>query len=769
MQWLWPALVAGVALGVVLGDALRGSGSVSAPLWPWVVAAAFVGASWWWGLRSSRRSPWVILGACGVALGLGAHLSAADPALGAPAGWGRDAEAWSELEGVVEEGSRARLGGGWSAVVRADQCDGRPCSARLLLSAAEGAPVVGGDRVWAGGRAWRPREREARWLPDMWRWSARLRLAGGLSAEEPVVRLEGSATARGALDRWRQGREAWIEGALGQERAALVLAILTGTKGFISPERRAPIDEAGLSHLLAISGLHLSLLGGLVIAAVDRLGGRRARWASSAGGLAVVGVFAALVGWPVSAQRSFVMLVGWRVASALDRRGAMSTGIAVAAAVILLGDTTHALFDPGFQLSVSALAGLGAIFEGEEREASGALGWAVGTAKASVVCSAACAPWLMWHFGRLPLLGVGLNVPAIPLMMLSLISGLGALVFSAIPGLEGVAEGLLWVCWAGMWGIEAMAVEMPMSGIEVGLWPGPALVAVLIVAGALAARGKGRAALACLSAGVLAVGLWGGPSGPEVRFLPVGQGDSILLRDGRGAAVLVDAGGRGLEGQDAGEEVVRPGLLRLGVRRLDGVVISHADLDHIGGVASVVRRFRPRWIWWSAPDGRNALEAEVLEAARLVGARVMEPPARAQVGAMVFRRLDRGGGASRNDRSVVMEVEVEGLRVLLTGDIEAEGERLALPRVRPVHALKVAHHGSKTSSSLEFLRRARAPVAVIQAGAGNRFGHPVPEVVDRLRANGALVLDTIRCGGVVLRPEGGRLLVRAELDCGPAP
>ena len=204
---------------------------------------------------------------------------------------------------------------------------------------------------------------------------------------------------------------------------------------------------------------------------------------------------------------------------------------------------------------------------------------------------------------------------------------------------------------------------------------------------------------------------------------------------------------------------------------MDVVVVSHGDADHIGGLPAVVRRFRPREVWWQDPEPGVPMQAALLEAAQEVGAEVIEPPWRAVVGGVGLRRVDPGGegleaGLTRNERSVVYDVEVEGLRVLLTGDVEVLGEWRSLSRVRRVHVLKVAHHGSRTSSSAELLARVKPVVAVIQSGRGNRFGHPHAEVVARLAGSvSGGIFDTARCGEVVVRPVSGRLVVEVAQLC----
>ena len=382
----------------------------------------------------------------------------------------------------------------------------------------------------------------------------------------------------------------------------------------------------------------------------------------------------------------------------------------------------------------------------------------------SMVSNVGCLPWMVLWFGRVPLFGVALNVAAVPLVsFVALPAGLLAMCagWPLVYALRLAATVMGWV--EGSAAVASRALGS-WAGLGLGLsWP-PGLLAGLAVGAVAAWSGRRRGALLAVGAGALVAGLVtpGGP--PEVRLLPVGQGDAILVRDGAGRSLLVDAGGSATGDFDPGERVVRPALRRLGVRRLDVVLVSHGDVDHIGGLPVVIREFAPREVWWSGPRGGGAAERRVLEAAREVGAVVREPPARAALGGVALRRLDPvdrygfGRWMERNERSAVYEATMPGgARVLLTGDVERLGEWRLLGALRPVHVLKAAHHGSRTSSTAAMLRRAAAPLVVIQAGRGNRFGHPHPDVVRRYEAMGSRVISTVACGEVVLgfRRAGG--------------
>ena len=746
MEWIIASVVSGIVSGIVGAEFVRNPLVADAPLWPWVACTcvAVIAGGW---LGRHHPWPWLILAGCSV--GFGAHLSAPVPT----APWADAEEA--EFDGLIIDGARPRPQG-WSCEVAASSCSGRPCDITLRLRGS-GTPPAAGSRVRARGRfnSWRPAD--ASYLVDGQRLAQARGLAGSVTVETLFVR-----PSPGWLDRWRVAREADARDALGDEDAAMVLAIVTGSRGLASRTRRAPINEAGLGHLLAISGLHLVTVGGLMmwlLGVLGRLAPRRARtplwralhWLIP---LAVVVAYAAVCGWPVSAQRAAAMFVVWRLGALVHRPVSAAPAIAAAVAVGIANQGTAAVFDPGLQLSVAAVAGivlgLGGLSDPR---------WAVRFIRVpllvTLASTAATAPLTLLHFGRLPLLGGLLNLVAVPLVQ-----------FIALPvGLAGfvlprpLGDPLLWVSAQSLGAIEWLALRCPLSGTAAGLSSPGWLAAGLALAAALALLKRPRSALAVVFAASL---LATAPASPGVIFVPVGQGDAIAVMGEEGAAILMDAGGDA--DRDVGSGVVVPALARAGAR-LEVIVVSHPDADHVGGLASVVRSLGPLEVW-VATDQRAAPElTELLAAVAETRSTLREPPSRARVGDILLRRVDGGVEGSDNDRSVVYEAEVDGLRVLLTGDVERAGEAAAARATRPVHVFKVAHHGSRTSSTTPLLRAAHPQIGVITSGRDNRFGHPHPAALLRLRREGIRSWNTADCGHMEARARDGRLVLRSFRPC----
>jgi competence protein ComEC len=259
---------------------------------------------------------------------------------------------------------------------------------------------------------------------------------------------------------------------------------------------------------------------------------------------------------------------------------------------------------------------------------------------------------------------------------------------------------------------------------------------------------------------------------PELRatFLDVGQGDATLLQLPGARAMLVDTGGLPGTAFDIGERVVVPAALALGVRRLDVLVVTHGDPDHIGGAPSLLRALRPREIWEGVPVPPHPELARLRELATRQGGgwRRVVPGDRLAFGPVEIVALhppppDWERQRVRNDDSIVLDVRYGDVSILLPGDIGAGVERALAASLEPaaVRILKAAHHGSAGSTSGEWLAAARPAAVVFSSGRGNRYGHPSPVVLARVRRTGAAVFRTDEDGAIEVRTDGRAVRIEA--------
>jgi competence protein ComEC len=243
----------------------------------------------------------------------------------------------------------------------------------------------------------------------------------------------------------------------------------------------------------------------------------------------------------------------------------------------------------------------------------------------------------------------------------------------------------------------------------------------------------------------------------------VGQGEAMLLESG-GSQLQIDAGGApfGSGSFDIGSRVVAPALWARGITTLDALLVTHGDPDHMGGAAALLEAFHPRRLWEGIVVPRHEPSRSLRERATAgsadpqlrragesfrwgeVHVRVLHPP-----------EPDWERPRIRNDDSVVLEISCGEVAMLLTGDVSGEVERGLIEQLTPaaIRILKVGHHGSRTSSSSLLLESWRPQVALVSAGRGNTFGHPAPEVIERLKSIGAEIYRTDRHGQITLESD----------------
>lgn len=693
-----------------------------------------------------------------------------------------DARAWSALAAAGETRPI-------QATIEVDAVrDGRDdrWSARGTLSRCP-RPCDGGSVAWSGrGRA-RPEPGER------WRVSGRLvpdrpRVVPG--SRFPPAGL-GPGSRRGFLEDVRllapAGERAPLlstaEEHLRSRIAArfdapldgLVVALLLGDRRGLEGELVDAFAATGTLHLLAVSGLHVGFLAGLL---AFGLGGLRDRPRLRAGAivLPLVG-YAALVGARPSVVRATTMvaLVLW--ARAGERR--VSTWqVLGAAAVGLLAWRPRDLFGLGWVLSFGSVAGLLAF--------GGPVGrWIAGLPSDSVVArparllasglaatTAATAGTLGVQaaaFGWTAPVGFALNPVAVPLAGLGVPLAWLAMLADAT-GVEAAAGPLSAATEWLLGGLAALALAISSRS---GVWvPGPSGWAAVAVSGLVAAALllRRRPAAAGMVAGVaLAVAIAARPPEPpgwRVVWLDVGQGDAIVVSFPDGTAWLVDAGPADPYG-DAGRRVVVPYLRRAGIRELDRLVITHPDLDHVGGARSVVRGVRVARLsstgpvsdaraWLSLLAARGASGEPVVDVLR-AGERLAAGGVSIDVLHPGPEWVPRDPYASRipeNEGSIVLLMSWRRCRLLLTGDLGRPGEAHLVEELGDsleAGLLHVGHHGSRHSSTAGFLARVRPLDAVVSAGSRNRFGHPHPDALGRLAAVGARVHRTDRRGTVTAR------------------
>ena len=620
------------------------------------------------------------------------------------------------------------------------------------------------------------------------RVATRLRTATGEAAAGATVHVRGSARREGTriaftdaqvrlikpaglLARWRTNAGETIDSLYG-ERAPLARALLIADEQDISREVRTQFADAGIIHMLSVSGLHVAVLaeGVVLFAMLTGASTRRAELVATV----TIAAFVLFVGAPAPAVRSAAMYASVVASRRFQRPTSPWALLALGAALPLI--QPRVITEIGYHLSVAGMAGLIASGKLSRRLPVDRIPeWGRRLTRetiATIIASLVTAPIVAWHFGRVSLAAPVTNLAAAPLFGLAQPILFLTLVLAPIRALASVLADGTGVLLLGIEKVGAIGAALPASALDV---QPTALTALLLAAssGALltacASRYWGTPALVCVCA--ISGALWWPLLRPpgnrlEVHVIDVGQGDAIALRTPRWRWILVDAGDQWRE-TDVGERIVAPYLRRRG-GSIAAFILSHPHADHIGGAASILRRLPVGFVWDGGYPQPSSVYDEVLSEARNRGvtwrsARVGNP---IEIDGVTLTVLspdseEIANAPDANAASVVVMAEFRGARVLLTGDAEREVEARLVQRFGShlrADVLKVGHHGSATSTTRPMIDAVQPRVAVVSVGAGNRYGHPSPDVLRALQTRGTHVLRTDDVGSVVVSIDGGPAL-----------
>lgn len=535
--------------------------------------------------------------------------------------------------------------------------------------------------------------------------------------------------------------------------AGFIKALTIGVRDDISAAQWQVLNATGTSHLMAISGLHISLVAGLVFWMVGRVWsslGRLAEWLPAPRAAAVAAIFAALLyallaGFGIPARRALVMVSVLMLAILFDRAASFAQVICLAALCTLVLDPLSVL-SAGWWLSFLAvliIAWLACGRYGREGRGRRRL-------LTQLALAACMAPVLLLFFQQASLLAPLANLLAVPLVGLFVVplALLGSLLFS-VAGSAGV-----WLLGVAAWVLELGWPSLQwLAGTGFAAWTRhqPPIWSLPLALGGLALLFMPRGIPGRWLGGVLLLPmLLVRPPAPLpgeawISLLDVGQGLAAVVQTARHTLVY-DTGPRFSPAFDAGQAVLIPFLRHQGITRLDTLVVSHGDNDHIGGVASLLAVYPPHVTFTSVP---KQLPAGGATRCRLgqhwqwdgVGFTMLHPAA--------------DDAPAGNNASCVLRVEAaNGWRLLLPGDIERAAERrLVEDRYDrlPAQVLVAPHHGSATSSSPAFIAAVNPEVVIFPAAWLNRYRFPKREVVERYRAAGARVFDTGRRGALSVK------------------
>ncbi len=517
--------------------------------------------------------------------------------------------------------------------------------------------------------------------------------------------------------------------AMPEKEAGLMCGMMLGETGDIDENLSDLYKKTGIYHVIAISGLHITLLGGVLLKLFSRLG----RTAGMAAAMAVLGCYCILTGCSVSVVRAVIMFYIMLIGGFLYYDYDIVSAAALSACILLLYSPYY-LFDAGFQLSFSAVLAIGAV--GDIAAKFRKYGKVIEATGVNMAVDMVTKPISMFHFYYASPWGIVANFMLVPLMTFAV--GLGFII--ALSGFIslGVAKILSVPVVIILQSVEAWCeifVSLPYSYIITGR---PALI-ILFVYAALIIAGYNFAMLNRLkqlcTAGVIFVWICCTKyvcnefTAPSVTFLNVGQGDCAVGR-GDDYCFIVDGG--------SGGNILLPYLMYIGMDKVDAVFISHMDSDHINGILEILGKIHIGKIYLPSVYDKNENYDELIRLSKQYNINV---GIFSEGKSVVFSKTDRmdclypyGGTAfGDNNCSMVNKFVCENGSILFTGDIEYEAEDILCGYGTDLRAdvLKLAHHGSDTSNSQELLEQVK-PVLAIASAKKSVYGHPNEEVLERL-------------------------------------
>lgn len=559
-------------------------------------------------------------------------------------------------------------------------------------------------------------------------------------------------------------RSGFIE-RLPQERAGVLEGLLFGDKGSMDEELYAQFQHTGTAHVLTVSGLHM----GFAFALITRALGRRRDLKTCGFKAAMVLLYAALAGFSPSVVRACGMMLISIAASYLHMRYDVLCA-AAAVAVCTLTANPLMLFNTGFQMSYLAILTLVLVGGRLKKYCRGML-------MPSLCIQIGLSPYVAYSFNYFSFTAVIANVPIVFIAGVIVPLGILGVIVSVLPRFAA-ADAVFNMLSKSMDMLVNLMIRCNetayMDGDGFTYCTSPKIFTLVLFYGILffaVSEGafilwkrKRFRLIGAVAAGilVLSVTAWLCTASPldkaSLVFVDVGQGDCLHVRTRDGKNILIDGGGSST--YDVGKNTLLPYLLKNGVSKIDLAIVTHMHTDHCGAIGELGRYMEISEI--ALYEGYRASESATSEAfpyyrgeflylksgdsllpSRDVTIDILYPPA-GQAGA---------SGSDENAMSLIARVRLEGISVLMTADIDAAGERLLMAHCAKAgyelssDILKVPHHGSKYSSSEEFIAAVNPKAAIIQCGKNN-FGHPAESTIEKYAKNDIMVYVTKECGAV---------------------
>ena len=546
-----------------------------------------------------------------------------------------------------------------------------------------------------------------------------------------------------------------------EKEASIMCAMLLGDKRELDKEIKELYQENGIIHILAISGLHITIIGMSIYKVFRKCG--VPVWVAALMGGSILFAYGVMTGMSVSACRAIGMFLIRMLAEVVGRTYDMLTALAVMAAG-MIGTNPLYLGNAGFLLSYGAILGISVLYPvllwDDTGNGSGSGKWLKESMLSGLSVTLVTMPIQLWFYYEIPTYSVFINLIVLPFMTMVILSGLIAMLIPGV-GIMGTVDcvilsGYEWLCnWFE---------KLPYSKWNPGrpeVWQIVVYYGMLLLILLMGIYGKGtlgkkqiinvgckyrKYIIAAWKYGRFIIIAWAViilainyPQKTTITFLDVGQGDCICIQLSTGEVYLFDCGSSSRS--KVGEYVLLPYLKYSGIQHIDAVFVSHTDEDHCSGVDELLENGEG----WGISVGELFVADEIqkgdyweTDECRFL---CLHPPKNSTI-----------MESNASSQCFYMEME-NGFSMLLTGDVEDEGEEMLLAelkrrKIEDVSVLKVAHHGSRYSTSEAFLEQITPEVAVISCGEKNSYGHPHEETLERLEEVGSVVFTTPKYGAV---------------------
>lgn len=589
----------------------------------------------------------------------------------------------------------------------------------------------------------------------------------------------------------------FIDGS-GAENHAVIKALILGEKGEISKHIRDSFAGTGTAHILVIAGLHIGIVAFVsywfalrLLKLSERLMlAFNIKKIAAASSIITVLLYGRVAGFSMSTQRSVIMALVFIIAVLTDREKGFYNTLAAAAFVILV-ISPLAVYDISFQLSfVSVLAiiylapKLQGLWTNKNTSLEQSLtppphararklfqSCLLGPLAVSVAASIGTAPFIAWHFHRVSIIGVLANIIAVPLMCfiavpLGLVSSFVLFFYPPFAGLILKLSDI--ILKISLWIVDAFAM-LPYASVytttptilEIVLF----YLLIICVVEFRRARFFKYSIVVVILALALDYSYWyyslNYNPNLKVTFISVGQGDAALVEFPYGKRMLIDGGGSYNDDFDTGERLIAPFLWKNKIKKIDYIILSHPQADHMKGLKFIAEKFHTEEFRWNGEAAKSKAYVELMDAlkkndTKRIIANASHPILNINGAEIQFLNPPQDSHLDTNNNTLAVRLSYKNVSFLFTGDIEAIGEMVLLHQGKKIGAdvLKVAHHGSRTSSTIDFLKAVKPKLAVISVGYANAFGFPRPEILKRYEELKIPVLRTDMNGAITVETNG---------------